>query len=70
MKQQIKRLILMNMPYLIVGYVGNKISWLFHAIRLKTLGEKILYVMNHMMIAFKNPFPSLDVKDLWFGFIT
>ena len=70
MKQQIKKQILMNLPYLLVGYVGNKISWLFHAIRLKTLGEKILYAMNHVAFAFKNPFLSLDVKDLWIGFMT
>ena len=69
MKQQIKRLILMNLPYLIVGYVGNKISWLFHAIRLKSLTDKILYMLNHMGIAFQNPFPSLVAKDLLTGLL-
>ena len=70
MKQQIKRSMLVNLPYLIVGYVGNKMSWLFYAIRLKSLTEKILYMLNHMGIAFQNPFPSFAAKDLWIGLLT
>ena len=63
MKQQIKKQILINLPYALVGYVGNKISWLFQVIRTKSFGEKILYAMTHAELAFKNPLPSFDAKD-------
>ena len=45
MKQDIKKQFIMNLPYLIVFYVGNKVSWLFRVIRLSDLGEKILYAI-------------------------
>lgn len=67
MKQKIKKQILMNLPYVLVGYAGNKISWLLQAIRIKTFGEKILYAMTHMGLVFKNPLPSFNAKDLWIG---
>ena len=40
---------------------------MFQAISIKSLGEKILYAMTHMEIAFKDPVPSFDAKDLWIG---
>ena len=67
MKQQVKKQIIINLPYLIVWYAGNKISWLLHVIRFQSFGEKILYVMNHMELAFRNPLPSFKGKDLLVG---
>ena len=51
MMRNLKKKLIMNLPYLLVFYVGNKVSWLFHVIRIKNLGEKILYAMNHMEVA-------------------
>ena len=69
MKTDMKKQIIMNLPYLIVFYAGNKISWLFRVIRLNDLGEKILYAMNHMGLAFRNPFPSFNIQDVLIGMI-
>ena len=69
MKTDMKKQIIMNLPYLIVFYAGNKISWLFRVIRLNDLGEKILYAMNHMGLAFQNPLPSFNVQDILIGMI-
>ena len=67
MKQDMKKQVIMNLPYLLVFYVGNKVSWLFRVIRLNDLGEKILYVMNHMGWAFRNPIPSFNIQDVLIG---
>ena len=69
MKREIKKHIIMNLPYLLVFYVGNKVTWLFRAIRVKDLGEKLLYVLNHAGAAFQNPFPSFHYRDLLVGMI-
>lgn len=69
MKTAMKKQIIMNLPYLIVFYAGNKVSWLFRVIRLNDLGEKILYVMNHMGLAFRNPLPSFNIQDILIGMI-
>lgn len=69
MKTDMKKQIIMNLPYLIVFYAGNKVSWLFRVIRLNDLGEKILYAMNHMGLAFRNPLPSFNVQDILIGMI-
>ena len=69
MKTDMKKQIIMNLPYLIVFYAGNKVSWLFRVIRLNDLGEKILYVMNHMGLAFQNPLPSFNIQDVLIGMI-
>ena len=69
MKTDMKKQIIMNLPYLIVFYAGNKVSWLFRVIRLNDLGEKILYAMNHMGLAFQNPLPSFNIRDVLIGMI-
>ena len=69
MKTDMKKQIIMNLPYLIVFYTGNKVSWLFRVIRLNDLGEKILYAMNHMGLAFRNPLPSFNIQDVLIGMI-
>lgn len=69
MKTDMKKQIIMNLPYLIVFYAGNKVSWLFRVIRLNDLGEKILYAMNHMALAFQNPLPSFNIRDVLIGMI-
>ena len=69
MKTDMKKQSIMNLPYLIVFYTGNKVSWLFRVIRLNDLGEKILYAMNHMGLAFRNPFPSFNIQDVLIGMI-
>ena len=67
MKTDMKKQFIMNLPYLIVFYAGNKISWLFRVISLNDLGEKILYAMNHMGLAFRNPIPSFNIRDVLIG---
>ena len=47
--------------------MSNKISWMFRVIHINGFGEKILYVMNHLGNAFKNPLPSFQVKDIFIG---
>ena len=69
MKQEVKKQVLTNLPYFLIGYIGNKISWLFRVVQIHSVGEKILYVMNHLGIAFKNPLPSFQGTDILAGII-
>ena len=62
-----KQLILKSAPYVIFGYVMNKVSWLYGQ---QTEGDTLLKVpatINGIGDAFHNPFPSIAPVDLLAG---
>ena len=66
---EIKKLLLINFPYLLFAYAFNKISWLYHISTKETIFNKVLYMINNIQIAFTNPLPSIVPKDVIIGVI-
>ena len=61
-----KKILLKAFPYILTGYFTDKVAWLYR----HTTGEilnRIMAVANGMGEAFKNPLPSLNIKDLLIG---
>ncbi len=67
MKKDIKKLIIMNLPFVFVGYFGDKLSWLIRTAPAEEAGEKIAYAAMNMGKAFENYFPSINPTDLLIG---
>ena len=67
MKKDIKKLIIMNLPFIAVGYLGDKIGWLFRTAPVDTVGNRIIYAVMYFGNAFKNFLPSIHPIDLMVG---
>lgn len=66
-KKEMKRLIILNIPYIVIGLVATNIG---EAWRLATgfdSSEKILSFITTLGTAFQNPLPSLNPLDLLIG---
>lgn len=62
-----KQLILKSAPYVILGYVLNKVSWLYGQQAGENTLLKVLDTINGIGDAFQNPFPSIAPVDLLAG---
>ena len=62
-----KQLALKCAPYVIFGYVLNKVSWLYGQQAGDNTLQKVLDTINGMGGAFANPFPSVMPGDLLVG---
>ena len=62
-----KQLALKCAPYVIFGYVFNKVSWLYGQQAGDNTLQKVLDTINGMEGAFVNPFPSFMPRDLLVG---
>ena len=62
-----KQLALKCAPYVIFGYVFNKVSWLYGQQAGDNTLQKVLDTINGMGGAFANPFPSFMPRDLLVG---
>ena len=62
-----KQLTLKCTPYVIFGYVFNKVSWLYGQQAGDNTLQKVLDTINGMGGAFVNPFPSFMPRDLLVG---
>jgi len=62
-----KQLALKCAPYVIFGYVFNKVSWLYGQQAGDNTLQKVLDTINGMGGAFANPFPSVMPGDLLVG---
>ena len=67
MKKDIKKIILMNLPFVVAGYLGDKLSWLVRTAPAEQAGEKIAYAAMNMGKAFENVLPSINPTDLLIG---
>ena len=64
-----KKRCIMAIPYLVVFYGANKLFWLFRNIYVKSLVKHTLLWIQNLQIAFRNPLPSMDIRDIIAGFI-
>ena len=62
-----KKLILMNLPYILAGYFCDKIAWLWRVSPGKNASDKMMAAMNGLNDLFSNPLPSFFPKDLLIG---
>ena len=64
-----KKLILMNLPYILVGYFCDKIAWLWRVSPGSNASDKMMAAMNELNDLFSNPLPSFFPKDLLIGIV-
>lgn len=62
-----KKLLLLNMPYLVFAYFFNKLAWLYRVSKETAVLDKVFGVLNSMDKAFQNPLPSFQPQDLLIG---
>ena len=64
-----KKLILMNLPYILAGYFCDKMAWLWRVSPGKNASDKMMAAMNGLNDLFSNPLPSFFPKDLLIGIV-
>ena len=64
-----KKLILMNLPYILAGYFCDKIAWLWRVSPGSNVSDKMMAAMNGLNDLFSNPLPSFFPKDLLVGIV-
>lgn len=65
----VKRLVMLNIPYIIVFYLVDKVAWLYrHCIGDSLIAKAGVLFLNFQM-AFEHPFPSLHGYDLLAGIV-
>ena len=67
MKTDIKKHLILSIPYVIVWYLADKVSWLYRMV----LGEMAAYKIGNVFMrfseAFANPLPSFHPIDIVIG---
>lgn len=62
-----KKFILMNLPYILIGYFCDKLAWLWRTSPGRDASAKMMAVMEGLNDLFKSPLPSFYPKDLLIG---
>lgn len=62
-----KRLLMMNIPYVIVFYLIDKVAWLYRYCIGDSLIEKVGVLFLNFSLAFQNILPSFHPQDLCVG---
>lgn len=63
----LKKILLLNMLYLVFAYFFNKLAWLYRVSRETEVLDRMLGALNRMDRAFQNPLPSFNPQDLLIG---
>lgn len=64
-----KRLIMLNIPYVIVFYLADRVAWLYRHCVGGSLAERLGVLFLNFQLAFTDVFPSIHVYDLAAGVI-
>ena len=64
-----KRLLMTNVPYIIVFYLTDKLSWLYRHCMGNSFAERAGVLFLNFQMAFENPVPSFHARDLAAGVI-
>lgn len=67
MKKDIKKLLILNLPFVFVWYFADKISWLYRMVDAPNAGMKIYGCTMYLSSAFANPLPSFHPIDILVG---
>ena len=69
MNTKIKKLLILNIPYIFLALFFTKVSQAWRYAVGFDLGQKILNLMDGFSMAFNNPLPSLHIQDLLLGIV-
>lgn len=69
MNAKIKKLLILNIPYLFLALFFTKVSQAWRYAAGYEIADKILNLMDGFSAAFKNPLPSLYTQDLFIGIL-
>lgn len=67
MSVDLRKHLIMNVPYFIFWYLADKISWMFRMLRGGSVIERIIYLFQNLNKAFDSLFPSLHYMDVFIG---
>lgn len=67
MNTRLKRILILNIPYLFLALFFTKVSQAWRLALGYDIRQKILNLMNGFRLAFDNPLPSFNPKDLLFA---
>ncbi len=67
---QMKRVVILSIPYLIIFYLADKYFWLYHHCIGDSMIEKIGVMLMNFQLAFTNWLPSFHMQDLLGGLVT
>ena len=62
-----KKLLLLNVPYILAGYFCDKVAWLWRVSEGADASAKMIAAMNGFDTLFSNPLPSVHPRDLLIG---
>lgn len=62
-----KKLLLLNVPYILAGYFCDKVAWLWRVSEGADASTKMIAAMNGFDTLFSNPLPSFHPRDLLIG---
>lgn len=62
-----KKVILLNLPYVLAAYFCNKVAWVYRTAGGSNASDKMMSTMNGLGTMFKNPIPSLQITDVLIG---
>ena len=66
-KIDVKKMVILNIPYIIIFYLSEKVAWLYRHCIGDSIVEKLGVVFLNFNLAFQNPFPSFHIYDIAAG---
>jgi len=63
----IKKLLILNLPYLLIGLYASKLGQAYRLAAGSGFSEKLLHILNGFAAAFQSPLPSFHPADLLVG---
>lgn len=67
--EDVKKLLVLSVPYVIMGYLADKVSWVYRHVPGDMVAKKIGNTFLCFTQGFKNPFPSFHPLDLLVGIL-
>ena len=64
-----KKLLIAGFPYILFGYLFNKLAWLYRMSMAVDMLGKLMEVAERFVEAFYNPFPSFQQTDVMAGIV-
>ena len=61
------RIVLMNFPYIVIFYVGNKLAWLYQYCVGDSMIERLMVLVLNFQMAFSRILPSMHKNELLVG---
>lgn len=69
MNAKLKKLLILNIPYIFLALFFTKVSQAWHLAVGFDIGQKILNLTDGFSMAFTSPLPSMNPQDLLFGIV-